>query len=166
MNIPCGSTNIYTGRWPQFHNFNERDFLFNVISEDINKGTITVVSEPSCSDPHAVIRATPKAGYKFDHWSDGSKNNPYTYTVTGDITLMAYFSLIVGIDDVEDEGMNILATDGRIVVDGVEGRTVRVYDMMGRLLATSVAGEAVAVPKSGVYLVKVGEAAAKKVVVL
>ncbi len=166
VNIPCGSTNIYTGRWPQFHNYNERDFLFNAISEDINKGTITVESEPSCSNPHAVIRATPKAGYKFDHWSDGSKNNPYTYTVTGDITLIAYFSLIVGMEDVEGEGRNILVSGGRIVVEGAEGKTVRVYDMMGRLLATAVAGEAVAVPRSGVYLVKVGEAAAKKVVVL
>ena len=39
----------------------------------------------------ATVTATPKSGYKFTKWSDGSKKNPYSFTVTKDITLTAYF---------------------------------------------------------------------------
>ena len=166
VNIPCGSTNLYAGRWPQFHNFNEIPFLFNAISENINRGTVTVEQEPTCDNPYAVIRATPRAGYHFDHWSDGSTENPYSYTATGSVTLIGYFAGDVGIDIADSGDINVVVAEGRITVEGAEGETVRIYDMMGRMVASVTTGTAVRVPDSGVYLVKVGEAAAKKVIVL
>ena len=39
----------------------------------------------------ATITATPKSGYKFTRWSDGSTANPYSFTVTGNVSLTAYF---------------------------------------------------------------------------
>ncbi len=39
----------------------------------------------------ATVTATPKSGYKFKKWSDGTTKNPYTFTVTKDVTLTAYF---------------------------------------------------------------------------
>ena len=39
----------------------------------------------------ATVTATPKSGYKFTKWSDGTTKNPYTFTVNKDISLTAYF---------------------------------------------------------------------------
>lgn len=38
-----------------------------------------------------TIQATPKTGFVFDKWSDGSKENPRTVKLTSDLTLTAYF---------------------------------------------------------------------------
>ena len=82
------------------------------------------------------------------------------------MTLIGYFAGDVGIDIVDGGDVNVVVADGRIIVEGAEGETVRVYDMMGRMVASVAAGTAVRVPDSGVYLVKVGEAAAEKVFVI
>ena len=39
----------------------------------------------------AYISATPNSGYRFDHWSDGSTSQSRSITVTGNISLTAYF---------------------------------------------------------------------------
>lgn len=166
VNIPCGSANLYAGRWSQFRNFNEVPFLFNAISENINRGTVTVEQEPTCDNPYAVIRATPRAGYHFDHWSDGSTDNPYSYTATGSVTLIGYFVGDVGLEEADGNTIKVLVSEGRVTVESSEEKHVRVYDVMGRVVATTTTGKTVAVPRSGVYLVKVGDAAAKKVIVL
>ena len=56
----------------------------------------------------------------------------------------------------------VRTTNGRIIVEGAEGESVRIFDMMGRLVST--ADETSALP--GVYLVKVGDRPTKKVVVV
>ena len=68
-----------------------RVFSLTVTSADNTKGTTT----PSGSydeDDEVVISALPKAGYQFDHWNDGSKDNPRTVKVTADLTYTAYFA--------------------------------------------------------------------------
>ena len=55
--------------------------------------------------------------------------------------------------------VSITVRNGRIIVEGAPGDTVRIYDMMGREVPNK------AVP-TGVYLVKVGTRPAQKVVVL
>lgn len=58
--------------------------------------------------------------------------------------------------------------NGQIVVEGAEGSTVCLYDVVGRLLATrrETAQEVLLdVPASGAYLVKIGDAPARRVVV-
>jgi hypothetical protein len=55
-----------------------------------------------------------------------------------------------------------------IVVEGAEGNPVYLYDVMGRLLATrrETAQEVLFdVPASGAYLVKIGDAPARRIVV-
>ena len=42
----------------------------------------------------ATVTATPKSGYRFTKWSDGTTKNPYTFTVTKDVTLIAYFEKV------------------------------------------------------------------------
>lgn len=58
-----------------------------------------------------------------------------------------------------DVSVRIYAQNGRIIVDGADGEVVRIYDITGR----SVRNEAL--PR-GVYLVKIGNSPAKKVVVM
>lgn len=170
VNIPCGAMNLYAGRWSYFHNFNEIPFLFNVASADLAQGTVTMVQEPSCDDPVAIVQATARNGYHFDHWSDGSIMNPYTCVVTGSMTLTAFFASDNGQNGIEEtaaSGPKVYTSAGRIIVEGCEGETIRVFDFMGRLMY-SHSGQvsyALVVPK-GVYIVCIGDRMIRKVIVM
>ena len=75
----------------------------------------------------------------------------------------------IGIAEVETADFTVNAIESTIVVLGAEGRQVSLFDVNGRLMNREVnAGERVEfnVANSGVYLVKVGNAAAKRVVVV
>lgn len=65
----------------------------------------------------------------------------------------------LGIDDPDVENINIYTLGGRIVVEGAEGEAVQIFDITGR----SVRNEAL---HTGVYIVKVGDRPARKVVVI
>ena len=65
----------------------------------------------------------------------------------------------VGIGDPDANAINIYTLGGRIIVDGVEGETVCIYDITGRCVRNE------AIP-TGVYLVKVGNRPAQKVIVM
>ena len=59
-------------------------------ANDDAMGTVTGAGEfedgASCT-----LTATPNANYVFVNWSDGSTTNPYTFTVTADVNLVANF---------------------------------------------------------------------------
>lgn len=98
--VPCGSSQAYRNAWTYsssntisyFNNIYGTlvPYTFDVSSEDTLKGTVQVTTQPTCSSP-AVIEATPKFFYIFDHWSDGSTENPRSVTLSQDTTLVAYF---------------------------------------------------------------------------
>ena len=64
----------------------------------------------------------------------------------------------MGIGDPNANAVNIYTLGDRIIVEGAEGETVRIFDITGR----SVRNEAL---HTGVYIVKVGDRPARKVVV-
>jgi hypothetical protein len=64
-----------------------------------------------------------------------------------------------GIDDFEVMGYRLWVADGRIIVEGADGETVSVYDLTGRSVLNN------SLP-TGIYLVRVGDRPAKKVVVM
>jgi len=78
--------------------FELNTFTLSTSSEDINKGTVggstgTIVYGTSCT-----VTATPKAGYKFEGWYEGStkksSNASYTFTMpANNVTLQAKFAL-------------------------------------------------------------------------
>lgn len=98
--VHCGCAQAYQQEWIYFTNNTNPYFYhiygtlvpytFDVSSEDTLKGTVQVTTQPTCSSP-AVIEATPKFFYIFDHWSDGSTENPRSVTLSQDTTLVAYF---------------------------------------------------------------------------
>ncbi len=119
----------------------------------------------------ATVTATPYSGWEFSHWSDGATYNPYTFAVLQDTVLTAFFVVEGsqnGIDGVDTIAAKIYVNNGQIVVEGAEGNPVYLYDVVGRLLATKreTAQEVLLdVPASGAYLVKIGDAPARRVVV-
>jgi hypothetical protein len=162
--IPCGSIASYRSNWAYFTNFNEI-FLptLTAQSSDTTMGTVAITTSPTCSDSIAVVTATANSGYLFDHWSDGSTSNPYTFTVTSDTTVIAYFVREEdpeGITDANNDNVSVYARDGRIVVTGTDGESVQVFDITGRPVNSH------SPLPTGVYMVKVGNLPIRKVVVL
>lgn len=64
-----------------------------------------------------------------------------------------------GIADLDADGISIYSVDGRIVVDGADGMAIHIYDMTGRGVQNRNL-------PSGVYMAKVGNYPARKVVVV
>ena len=91
VNIPCGSMASYMSGWSDFSNFNEvLGFTFSATSNDSTMGSVSVLTQPTCTS-QAAISAVPATGYRFDHWSNGVTNNPYSLTVDSDTALTAFF---------------------------------------------------------------------------
>ena len=159
--IPCGRLAYYAGQLPYFTNYVETMVGFSAVSDNASMGTVQVLTAPSCTDHNAVLYAVPAEGYRFDHWSTGSTDNPYTLTVSTDTTIIAYFvsSGTQGIGEVEEDDIHIKVFNGRICIEGITNEEVRVYDITGRKVQNH------SLP-SGVYIVKVGTLPAQKVVVM
>ena len=159
-----------------------------VVSSDTLLGSVTGGGEV-LEGQTMTIGAFAKGGVTFIGWSTGSTENPLTFEVLSDITLTALFStdgavlydtvvihdtvyihdtVVVGVDDVETITAKIYTSNGQVVVDGAEGNTVTLYDAVGRQLAVrrNENGDIrFDIPATGTYLVKVGNAPARKVVV-
>lgn len=74
-----------------------------------------------------------------------------------------------GIDGVEALTAKVYSSQGQIVVEGANGNTVALFDINGRMIATKQDfGTAVRfdAPASGTYMIKIGDHAARKVVVI
>lgn len=65
-----------------------------------------------------------------------------------------------------DLSPSIYARDGRIVVEGADGETVRVYDIMGRQQSSFTSHRSPFTFPSGIYMVKMGNRPARKVAVV
>ena len=141
-------------------------YTVTVESADPTMGTVSGGGQ-ALNGGTVTITAIPNEGYRFLTWNDGNTENPRTVTVTGNITYTAYFeSTIQGIGDIDVAEIKIFASDGRIVVQGVEGMETRVYDLMGREVAKAIRNGDAPVLPTGVYLVKVGALPVRKVVVM
>ncbi len=69
---------------------NTQTYTVSVSSANTSMGTVSGGGEYE-EGTTATVTATPKSGYKFTKWSDGTTKNPYTFTVTKNVTLTAYF---------------------------------------------------------------------------
>ena len=119
-----------------------------------------------------TLTAQAREGYRFVDWSlpwDIYVSEAYyTFVVRENVHVVANFTE-VGIDDVDGGDVTVYAAGNRIRVLGAEGRQVRVFDAVGRLVNTVDARSAeveIAVPATGIYMVQVGNATAKRVVVM
>lgn len=115
-----------------------------------------------------TLIATPKEGYTFEGWSNGVTANPYILTVTSDTTINALFHLhTAGIDGVESEPFMVAIDHNNLSIIGCEGQQLTIMDIVGRVLFSDRvdAGKRYTMPAAGVYMVRVGVAPVRKVVV-
>lgn len=114
------------------------------------------------------IAAVPLEGNRFLQWSDGSTQNPRAITLNSDLTMIAIFSY-ESLNVPVNSSWSLSVETGALLVDGVAGETVRIFDVLGRLLKTYVNSAdqiRYIVPASGGYIVQVGNGSAKKITVI
>ena len=157
-----------TGNATYIATFAVNQYQITVLSSNDAMGT---VSGSGAYDYGSVvqIRANPSAGHEFVYWNDGNTNNPRDITVTGNATYVANFQPTVGIDDNNLSAVNVYSYDHQIIVSHADGESIAIYDMLGKLVAFDTQNtqeiRQFTISAKGIYLVRVGEAFFKKVVV-
>ncbi len=144
------------------------------VAVTVNNATMGTVSGAGVYAEGSTVNltATANEGYTFVGWvidGDTIADNPYSFTITANVNAVAVFAATTGIEDADMANVNVYSADSRIIVKGAEGREINVYDLNGRTVSSMrSAGENVEfrMANTGVYLVKVGNAAAKRVVVI
>lgn len=181
--VPCHAGYAYrhAAGWSSCNNIIDpcggevETYTVTVSSADPTMGSVAVNGETSVTVEEGetvTLTASANEGHHFLRWNDNNTDNPRTVTVTSDTTFTAYFEAdggTEGIDNVDGNAANVTAADGRIVVTDADGHTVTLYDAAGRQLAVRRnEGSPVHfdVPASGTYLVQVGSAPARRIVVV
>ena len=155
-----------------FTSSSQQWYNFNVVSEDVNKGTVQVLAQPSQANPQATFVALPNNGYTFSRWSDGNTQNPRSITVTQDTILIAFFTSNQGIAETENASITLypnpasdkvtlegIGNEANIFIINAMGKVVRRLENAGGTLTFSVGD----LPK-GIYFVRVGNAVRKLVI--
>lgn len=172
--IPCGSLTSYYSDWGHSNSFSSMGFfpdfiesadvLFFVNSSDTTMGSVEITTPPTCQDPIVELLAIANDGFMFDHWGDGGSDNPRTFTLSTYTIMTAYFTSQEDINSIIINPIRIHSGNKRIFVDGADCLEITVFDLMGRKIHngnTSI----ITVPKSGVYIVKVDNYPARKIMV-
>ena len=175
LNVPCGAANAYENAayWFRFDIQEELMFDFSATTGDPAQGAVAIITAPTCDNREAEIRANAYHGYHFDHWSDGNTDNPRYIVVMQDTHFVAFFASDNGededVEEVVENRVKCYQQSGQIVVEGTEGNNVMVYDLYGRVLATKRNEGSLLrfdVPATGTYLIRIGDAPARRVVVI
>ena len=115
----------------------------------------------------AIINATAYAGYKFVNWTKNdvevSTDNPYNFTVTEDVELVANFEEEVGIENIEAAAIKIYPnpTKCELKIESGEWSVVDVviYDIFGKIQKIekwkTESGVDISHLPAGVYFVKI-----------
>lgn len=169
--VPCECIEAYRAHsdWGIFSNYGEV-FGASLVVESINEsqGTVEITQYPTCENHFATFNATAKRGYHFVRWSDDVTDPNRTVEVTDDIIYTAYFERNQSIDSIEEPNQSIVSTGHQtIIVSNAEGQQVSIYDLMGRTLYSQKTDNVTYhVPHSGIYLVRIGNRKAFKLIVL
>ena len=153
-------------------NYNSTMGNVTVNGESVANGTVvTAVAGQSIS-----LTANANNNYEFVAWVDNGdtiEGSQTVYTINNidaNHSVTAVFKAVTqGIEDIDMDNVTIYSINDMIVVRGAEGKQVVLFDVNGRMLSREAsAAERVEfrVVNNGVYLVKVANAAAKRVVVI
>jgi hypothetical protein len=108
----------------------------NVTANNSSMGTVSGGGTYYPGDT-AILTATPAPGYHFAGWSTGHTDNPLHYVVSQNASIVATFLAGSGIDEVDDGKWSVEVSGLYLTVYNPEGTPVELYDLTGRLLATS-----------------------------
>ena len=116
-----------------------------------------------------TLAAIPNSGYRFVQWQDANSENPRNIMVTADAEYIAYFARETGVDEMPLVEPSVFVELNVIHVYGAAGLSVRIFDVTGRQILSVPMVETntcdFRMPTTGVYLVQVGDAPARRVVV-
>ena len=147
--IPCGSMQAYQTAegWNQFTNYRQMPYYEFTTESGNENGRVVILQEPDC-ETEGIVEAIPDEGFDFLGWStiDGeiiSIENPYSFTLTEDLHLLAYFGWNDGIDDNELMKISVYPnpTSGLFIVEGEDILKIEVYHAMGQLIYTKTASD-------------------------
>ena len=174
LSVPNESVSQYqiAYAWREFTNIIgmniPEDYTITVTVNNASMGSVSGAGTYANGET-VTLTATANMGYRFVRWSNGMENNPYTFTATEDVDLIAYFEAIPtqGINEA-NVTFNINSGNGVIVLNGVEGKMMRIFDILGHVIVSerAVDNKQYQMPSSGVYFVQVGNYPAQKVVVV
>ena len=93
VQIPCGSLASYESSWSFFDTLIEpaAEYSLAVAPDSETNGQAWIVTEPTCSNLTVTIAARAFEHYRFEGWNDGNSENPRTFTLTQDTSLIAVF---------------------------------------------------------------------------
>lgn len=143
------------------------DFYRLTVTSDNGQLGVGVGSVVVPAGTEVEVCGLPLEGGRFVGWDDGVEANPRRVTVNGEMTLMALFSPL-GIGAVAAPTWSASVAGRRLTVQCGMGERLRLYDMQGRChlsLTTVGASTTVQLPSAGVWLVQVGDAAARRIAV-
>lgn len=92
----------------------------------IGEGTYQYLDE-------VILTVTANPGYVFSGWEDGTTDNPRTVIVTGDLTLMAYFTQEEEVENVESN-IRFAVNNKTLYVSLESENTIRLFTMNGQLI--------------------------------
>ena len=146
--------------------FDPRDrFHVAATPNDINCGDVTGMGFFVPGDT-VTLNAHPHNGYQFSNWGNGSTYNPLRFVLTCDTAFIAYFEPITDIEEIENSKLRIEISGLDLKVENPTGLPLELYDIQGRLFATSnLSLFTFHLPSPGVYLLKTAGLPARKIVV-
>ena len=146
--VPCGSLEAYqyANHWNEYSEFMQESVPFDLIVEsaNTNMGRAIIIQEPNCETNEAIIEAIAYNGYYFVRWNDGNTSNPRTVTVTENVTYIATFADIAGMDEDEDSGIAVYPnpTTGMVFIEGEGVLEIKVFNTMGQQIMLVTANSA------------------------
>ena len=125
-------------------------FTVTLISADTTMGTVTPAGTTTVDEGSSfTATATALEGYRFVNWTNDagtevSTDNPYTFTVTEDITLIANFELVDAIEDITlAQSINLMPNPADNYIElrinsNVNVKEAVVYNAFGQMIQTVV----------------------------
>lgn len=144
------------------------DCILTVVSDNVDRG-LGVGSGRYCPGSSVEIAAIPLAGYTFTAWDDGIQDNPRKVHLSTDTLFIARFVADTSTDTLTGQSYRISVSTDAISIHGAKGKLLSIYDILGRpLRQTTISSEhyTIRVHDAGVYLVKVGNTKAQKVLIV
>ncbi len=157
---PLGNT-IYIQAIPMLNGVVDTVIAYTHGTDWYQKGEVATLT--------AMVYPEYETQYKFVSWSTGEILPTIYITAEHDSTVYAYFEQILDIEDADATEVTIYSADSKIYVRGAQHMNVYVYDVTGRILremTNATENVEFQMETTGVYLVKVGDAPAKRVVVV
>lgn len=141
-------------------------YTLDVLSDNTQLG-LGVGSAVLPAGSEVEVCGLPLEGGRFVGWADGVGDNPRRVTVTGALTLTALFEH-QAVQSAEASAWSLTVDGRRLTVRCGVGERLRLFDGQGRChatLTTTAEATHMLLPAAGMWLVQVGDGAAKKVVI-